>query len=288
FLIMAFSIYSREIKQDIIDGLIARIKSRKGLENLDNKLCVQKIGEFLKQDSRCLKRLSSAMDFRSISKSKEVKAVLKYVKAELRPIYGLFVEKDLRQINKILERGHLHKGDIDQILSMHVSSKERLSFYPEFYNKIFEITGKPTSIVDVASGLNPFAFRYMGLSKNIKYIAVELNQNDASIINKFFEIEGINGKALKSDITKEPMLFRADVAFAFKIFDLIDSKIVERIIKELDVKWIIASFSTKTISRRDMRFKRRSGFQKMLRRLGFKYTTIVFPNELVYCIKKIA
>ena len=76
------------------------------------------------------------------------------------------------------------------------------------------------------------------------------------------------------------------MAFAFKIFDIVDTKVTERIIKELDVKWIAASFSTKTVSRKDMRFKRRAGFQKMLRRLGLKYSTIEFPNEIVYLVRK--
>lgn len=280
---MQIKVYSRAISDDISSNIIRKIKSRKGLENADDSLVAKKIIDFLKKDSKALKKLSSAEYFREIAKSKEIDAVVKYARAELRPVYGLFVEENLSMIKSLLKDEASHVRDI---LLMHKSSKERINFYEEFYKKIFEVTGKPGSIIDIACGLNPISFEMMGLSKETKYMALELNQNDADAINEFFSRWHINGNAFRHDITKEPIKLSADIAFAFKIFDIVDNKVTERIIKELDVKWIAASFSTKTISRKDMRFKRRAGFQKMLRRLGLKYSTLEFENEIVYLIKK--
>ncbi|MBU0535688.1 MAG: hypothetical protein KKE20_01890 [Nanoarchaeota archaeon] len=280
---MIIKIYNKEIKQDIADELIKKIKARKGLENSDDKLIAAKMADFLKKDSKALDKLSKAEDYKKIVKSKEADALVKHVRAEMRPIYGLFIKESLADIKQLLME---EKAHIKEILGFHVSSSERMDFYKEFYQKIFEITGKPESIVDIACGLNPLSFEFMGLPKKTKYYAIELNQNDADAIDEFFRRWKIDGKAFQQDITKETIKFKADIAFTFKIFDIIDNKITERIIKELDVKWIAASFSTKTVSKKDMRFKRRSGFQKMLRRLGLGYKTITFPNEIVYLIKK--
>ena len=280
---MEIKVHDKALNKDVADNLIRLIKSRKGLENVDDSLCAEKIMEFLRKDRKALNKLSSAEDFRSVSRSKEVDSVVKYARSRLRPMYGLFLNKDTSKIKEMLKKGA--KG-IKDILFMHVSSGERMKFYEEFYKRIFEVTGKPESIIDIACGLNPMSFEMMDLPKTTKYIALELNQNDADNINQFFSIWKMNGEAFKHDITKEPIRYKADIAFAFKIFDIIDNKIVERIINEIDVKWIAASFSTKTVSRSNMRFKRRAGFQKMLRRIGLKYQTIEFENEIVYLIRK--
>ncbi|MCX6707505.1 MAG: hypothetical protein NT001_05195 [Candidatus Woesearchaeota archaeon] len=281
---MDIKVYNKALNKDVADNLIKLIKSRTGLENVDDSLCEKKITEFLKSNRKALQKLSSAENFKRISRSKEVDSVVKYARSRLRPMYGLFLNKDTSKIKEMLKKG---ENGINDVLFMHVSSGERMKFYEEFYKRMFEVTGKPESIIDIACGLNPMSFEMMNIPKKTRYIALELNQNDADNINQFFSIWKIDGEAFKHDITKEPIRYKADIAFAFKIFDIIDSKIVERIIDELDVKWIAASFSTKTVSRSNMRFKRRAGFQKMLRRLGLKYQTIDFENEIVYLIEKV-
>ena len=97
----------------------------------------------------------------------------------------------------------------------------------------------------------------------------------------------IKGKALASDITKKQIKQKADIAFALKIFDLIPNKAVEKIIKQLKVKYIIASFPTKTISKKRMTYIKRGGFQRMLERLKLQYKKLEYSNELVYVIAKI-
>jgi 16S rRNA (guanine(1405)-N(7))-methyltransferase len=280
---MDIKVYNKALKKDVADNLIKLIKSRTGLENVDDSLCAENIIEYLKKDRKALAKLSSAEDFKSVSRSRDVDDIVKYARSKLRPAYGLFLNTDTSKIKDLLKKG---EDKIKDILFMHVSSGERMQFYEKFYQRIFEVTGKPESIIDIACGLNPMSFEMMGLPRKTKYIALELNQNDADNINKFFSIWKIDGKAFKHDITKEPIKYSADIAFAFKIFDIIDNTVVERIVNELDVKWIAASFSTKTVSRSKMRFKRRAGFQKMLRRIGLKYQTIEFENEIVYIIRK--
>ena len=48
------------------------------------------------------------------------------------------------------------------VLGRHVSTAERAPFMEEAYAEMFRRTGTPRVLVDVACGLNPFAFPWMG------------------------------------------------------------------------------------------------------------------------------
>ena len=63
---------------------------------------------------------------------------------------------------------------LEQVLGFHSSTKERLRYYPRLYEQIFKITGKPQTILDLGSGINPFSFNYMNL-RNCHYYAYDLS-----------------------------------------------------------------------------------------------------------------
>jgi len=294
---MDIKIYNKTVDEDIITNLIKKIKEKKELANVDEILCYDYITKFLTINTKILKFLDQAEDFKKISKSKEVKEIIKGVRTDIRKVYGLFVTKDIDKANNILDKikEELETKKLSEtitthnkLLKVHTSTEERISIYPDFYRKIFEITGHPDSIFEIAAGFNPFSFPYIGLS-NVKYTATELNNDDVKLIKKYFKIAKIKGEAFKLDITKdekEVKKIKADIAIILKLFDITDTKINEKTIKDLKVHWVVVSFPTTTITKAQMRFKRRAGFQKMLRRLGLDYQTITFDNEIIYVIKK--
>ncbi|MEE9525514.1 MAG: hypothetical protein V3V78_02805 [Candidatus Woesearchaeota archaeon] len=276
-------VYNKTVKQTIILELIEKIKQKKELANVDNKLIEEHIQQQLKQNKKLL-QFFSEIDSLNI-KSKNVNNLIKIIRKELRLKYGVY-QIDSKKIKQLLNQLKKQKtlAMHKKILSLHLSSKERLPIYKNFYEDIFKITGIPDSILDIASGLNPISYPYLKTSP--KYIAIELNKKDAEIINKYFKIMKINGRALAFDITKKPIKQKADIAFAFKIFDLIPHKTVERIVKELKVKYIIATFPTKTISKKRMTYIKRGSLQRMLKRLKLTYKKLEYENELVYVIAK--
>lgn len=294
---MEIEIYNKTIDSSIVDNIIKKIKEKKELANVDEVLCYDKIKRFLTENTKILKFLSHAENYSGISRSKEVKTTVKAVRAEIRKVYGLFISKDIQKADKLLDRleKELKTKDLkdtldihNKLMDIHTSTEERIPFYDEFYKKIFAITGKPKSIFELAAGFNPFSFPYMGLN-DVKYTATELNHDDVKLIKKYFSIIGIEGDAFRLDITKEEKKIKdikTDIAFILKLFDITDTKINEQTIKDLKARWIVVSFPTKTVTKAQMRFKRRSGFQKMLRRLDLEYKTITFHNEILYIIRK--
>lgn len=237
-----------------MEEIIKDIKKKKSLENLDDKLVEQLIPKEIPENK----------------KSKKYKEIIKSRRNILNKVYGQFwLSNELK-------------------LEAHKSSKERLSFYERIYKKIFEITGKPKSILDLGAGLNPLSYKYLGCKP--KYTAIELAKKDCDKLNYYFKKENINGTAVQKDLTSELNFPKADVCFMFKLLESlgeqIDYKYSEKLIKSVDCKYLIISFSTTTINNQRMNYPRRGWLEQMLKRLNMKFDKITESNEIFYVIKK--
>ncbi len=241
--------------------LLERIKEKKPLDRLDDSIVLDRINKFLDKNKKLLKKI----DFKN-GRNANFKLVMKNVRDELNKRYGQFWS------NKISLEGHK-------------SSMERLNFYTDLYKKIFKITGKPGSILDISSGLNPLSISLMNF--NGKYICTEINSRDCDLLNEWFKKNKINGKAIQIDITKTFDFPKAELVFLFKVFDSVEEnghKLAENILKNLKCKYAIVSFATIAINGKKMNFPSRGWIERLLDRLNLKYNKIEFSNEIFYII----
>lgn len=102
------------------------------------------------------------------------------------------------------------------ILSQHASTKERIPTLESFYAQIFEITGTPDSILDLACGHHPIGFPFMHLPISTRYHAYDIIQPRINFINLFFESLGLLPLAENRDILVSPPKIHADVGFFLK------------------------------------------------------------------------
>jgi uncharacterized protein YlzI (FlbEa/FlbD family) len=159
------------------------------------------------------------------------------------------------------------------------------------------MTGKPKSIIDLGSGINPVSCAYY-LDKNekITYHAYEIDERDVDFLNQFFKIVAseVNGKAEILNLGKIEnikSLPSADICFMFKLVDVIEKnghKYSEEVIKVLieKVKFIVLSFPTITVSGKPMKFADRGWIERLLDRINLKYEKFVITNEIFYVISK--
>lgn len=271
-----------------LNEIIKRVKQKKTLSNLDEKLIRTEIDKILRLNKKTREKIKNS-EYKKIEKSKEVKQLIKDTRNELNKIYGIFQTKEntisRNEIENLIDdkTGQGHK----KILKKHLSSKERADFYQDFYKKIFDITGNPKSILDLAAGLNPFSIKFMNLEPEIFYYAIELNSWEVFNTQQYFDIMGINGTAIQQDLTKDFSFPKADLVFAFKIFDILEPKYVNKILKNLDCNWIVASFPKMTVKNKPMKFPKRMTFERTLKKCNLNnYEIIEFENEIVYLIKK--
>jgi len=214
-----------------------------------------------------LKRNNSMRKFLDKPKSKKYKKIVRAVRGMLHKITGAYFSK---------KRG----------LEKHASSRERMEFYNALYKKIFKITGKPKSILDLGCGLNPLSYGLMDV--NAKYYAYDLDEMNIDEVKQYFIKNKIEGKAEVANLLEEKTFEKTDIAFLFKLLDIIDfkgHKNAEELIRKLKSDWIVVSFSTLTLGRRRMSHPRRGWFEVMIERLRLSYTKFSEKNEVFYVIR---
>jgi len=281
-----------EDKKTKIEEFIKKVKDHKKYRSLSDDIIKKEIDNYLKRYAHDLY---------------DEKFALKKIRKELHRIYSSYQTKGKRKRDKLLieienliSKQALESQILEvtnNLLSITISTKERLDNYPIIYKKIFEITGKPRTILDLGAGLNPLSSPYMNLS-SLNYYAYDIDLEDIKFLNKYFKIIKINGKAAILDIRdleKISNLPSSDIVFMFKVYDLIipknrkQKKLGEDLINLLikKTKFIVVSFATKTLTRKSMNLPRRIGFELMLARNQLSFKTIKTPNEIFYVISGI-
>ncbi len=266
-----------------MDRLIKDIISKKELNNLDENFIKQKLELFFKENKKIKLKLENNSYH---EKSKEYKETIKSIRKELREIYGVFIQKNIDKRDNFLK-----ENKTKEILLMHKSSEERYLYYEEIYKRIFKITNKPKKILDLACGLNPISYEYLGCKP--KYYASDLSNKDMSFINYFFEKNKIKGKAFALDLIKdyeELKKYKVDVCFLFKAldsFETIKKNVSKDIIKAINAKFIIVSFTKTSLGgRKEISKNKRNWFINDLKKQGLSHEFFEIPNEWFVVVKK--
>ncbi|MEK6955792.1 MAG: hypothetical protein AABW52_03985 [Nanoarchaeota archaeon] len=253
--------------------LIKKIKEKKTLSNIDDSFVEKFIILILKQNSKL-----EAKYKKNLLKEKDREHIVKLVRNELNKRYGQFWEKTVDRDTK---------SELE--LELHSSTRERERIYPEVYEKIFEITGKPKKILDLGAGLNVLSYDLIG--KNVYYYVNELTEKDCEIISNYLKENKYKFEMIKGDVTNTDIkLQEADVCFLFKLLDSLDvkdHKTSEELIKRIKANYIVISFSNLSIrGAREMKYPQRGWIERMLERLNYKYTKIEYTEETFYVVEK--
>ena len=152
------------------------------------------------------------------------KASLKAVKRKLHNIVAPYLgEPDYNALTESLSDIKDTAVDSDEVrifcrtvLAQHASTDERLPYLESFYQTLFEATGTPRTLLDLACGLNPFAFPWMDLPISTQYYAYDIIQPRIAFINAFFSHIGLQPLAENRDILASPPTQHADLALFFK------------------------------------------------------------------------
>lgn len=277
----------------MIDSFVAEIKKKKNLNSLPDDFVQALVEEFFVKYPKMRGILESHP---KPLKSKDFKFMLKEVRKRLHEIYGVFVlgKRDLKPLKEHLKKvSNLDEEALEihiKILKSHKSSSERIDFYSDVYEKIFSVTGKPKTIIDLACGLNPLSFPWMGLKK-VKYFAYELTKEDCNFIQAYFDLMkpfGLEGKTFALDLMKVDKLPKVDVCFLFKALDSLEDlerNYSEKLLAKIPARFIVVSFPTMSIGGRNP-IRQRGWFFRMMRNLGLSAETFEFENEVFYVVKK--
>jgi 16S rRNA (guanine(1405)-N(7))-methyltransferase len=182
------------------------------------------------------------------------------------------------------------KAACTAILTSHASTRERITILEEFYPRLFSCTGQPSVILDLACGLNPFTFPWMGLPLSTRYYAYDINRPRVALINHYFSLQGLTPLASTEDILVNPPQVGADVAFFFKEAHRFEQR--QRgcnlaFWQALRVRYLLVSLPTSSLTgRHSLVDGHRKLVYSILTGQPWQVTEILFTNELVFCIDK--
>lgn len=281
--------------------IVGDILAKKELRNLDEELVMEKVKRVLATHKKINEKLKQRK-YSEFKRSKEYKELIKKVRAELREVYGVFILKGYGKLPGLLAKLKKNPSleNHNKILALHKSTKERLPYYALVYKKIFEISGKPKRIIDLACGLNPFSYPYIAhLGIKPEYVACDLADKDLEFIKKYFGIMGIKGKVKKINLIKGNLMDvekprevenKNTLVLLLKALDSLETiqrNISEKVLKSLKSRFVVVSFSTQSIGgRKTIKKERRIWFDRLIKRLGYEYMTFEIPGEIFYVLSK--
>ena len=289
-------IYRREISYEKKGFIIDSVRNKKDLVNLDTGFILEHLQKFLEQNTSVLDYIVDT-PLKDIPKSGKFKKLIKHIRGKARKVYGVFQTTAIAKRTALLEQylKTSKKKDLTVLLKTHRSTRERMGYHKKLYKKIFSITGKPDSLLDIGCGINPLTFSFMGLGKDITYIAAEFSQKDIDFLNIFFRKNKMKeSKAVKIDLLKDYAKLKkytADVCFVFKVLDsleVVKKNISYKILDAITSDFIIVSFPLKSIARKEMRLQRRNWLEKAASRLGFTIDYFSVGQELFYVLERIS
>jgi len=176
------------------------------------------------------------------------------------------------------------------ILHCHLSTRERLPIMERFYSEIFHVTGRPKRILDVACGLNPLAFPWMGLEVPLDYYAYDIHEPRIQFLNQYFALQGLPQFARLQDIALRFPDEPADIAFFLKEmprFERNYGNLGRPLLEALLVRHVVLSFPTvSSHGGRDLTERYRAFFYELIEEKPWSFTELLFEGELVFCVDK--
>ncbi len=225
--------------------------------------------------------------------------VLKAAKRKLHQVYGAYlsgatvprVEQLVGTLSPATPERELQAACL-KILGLHASSRERLDIMAEAYGKLWERTGPPSSVVDLACGLNPFALPWMGLPRQAGYYACDIDRRLVASINSFLGVLGRAESAECRDILVSPPTGSAtDVILLLKSAPCLEQQSkgsVLELLTALNGRHVVVSFPIETLGGRDVGMAQSYDalMDDLVERLEVNAKTLRFRSEVFYVLSK--
>ncbi len=180
----------------------------------------------------------------------------------------------------------------ERLLNYHASTRERLPHLEDFYQTIFKITGKPASIIDLACGMHPFGYPWMGLPELKEYHAYDLHEPRTRLLQAYFDHQPWRGTAHHQDILLNLPQEKAQVAFLFKETHRMEKREKDcdvRLWDALNVDWLVVTLPAISLHQsNDLREKHNALVDSILEKSNSQWVRhdTEVNNELIFCLNR--
>jgi 16S rRNA (guanine(1405)-N(7))-methyltransferase len=233
---------------------------------------------------------------RELAQRQSAKAAAKATKRRLHQVYGAFEEGvDREALYRQLEAAY-HSGSAVEIeaacregLAAHSSTRERLPVVDAFYDALWQVTGRPGTLLDVGCGLNPLALPWMGLAADARYHALDIDCRRIEFLNRFLALAGLAPLARCHDVLVEPAKEAADVALLLKTSPSLERQeagATPRLVEQIRASHVVVSFAVQSLGGREkgMAAHYQRQFEGWAEAGEWEVERLGFESELVFVI----
>jgi 16S rRNA (guanine(1405)-N(7))-methyltransferase len=175
-------------------------------------------------------------------------------------------------------------------LAAHASTRERLPILPDFYPRIFAVTGTPTSLLDLACGLNPLTLPWMALPPGFTYAVGDIYANQMDFLNRFFTHFHLSAHAELLDLTAALPTQPAELALILKTLpclEHLEKNIASRLLWDIPARWLAISYPATSLGGRGkgMRGNYTAHFAALTTTWPGRIEHLDFATELVFLLE---
>lgn len=182
----------------------------------------------------------------------------KAAREALHGITGAFMTPgEARQLAYDMHAWFCNKTDagLERMLSRHASTRERLpvSDLDALSDRLFAVTGRPRSVLDLACGINPL---YLG-ARGIPAVGVDISGAAVEAINRFHDVYHAPVRGICADLLCPGSVPRErfDIALMLKLLPLLERQregAATDAMRAVNAAWLIVSFPTRTLGGRNV------------------------------------
>jgi 16S rRNA (guanine(1405)-N(7))-methyltransferase len=222
---------------------------------------------------------------------------VKRTKRGLHEIYGAYLPGSAPNYRGMLRRLEQAAADGDErralesAMAVHASTRERLPHLDEFYGAIFERIDQPSSIRDLACGLNPLAVRWMPLAGEVTYHASDIDARQIEFLDAALTTLGVEHRTEVLDLMTAPLSDPVDLTLLLKTVPCMERQEANAgwsLIERVNSPTVVVTFPTKSLGQRSkgMFQTYTAAFEEHVRGRPWTYDRLEIPNELIYLVRK--
>jgi len=240
--------------------------------------------------------LVSKIASEELHKHKNRAKALKSTRTRLHQIAGAFIPAKLDyakwlSLLKDLPNNSTskHLNTLKQMMRLHASTSERLPFLETVYDDLFSLIPQPSSILDLACGLNPLSIPWMPISDTTEYHACDIVLPMLQFLGDYAKAFRPTTHIFEADILDLKTTQSYDLVMLLKTMPLLtqmDKTAPERLLDTLNFKNLIISYPLKSLGKLEKGMEKtyRAQFEALIANKPFDVQEYSLPNELFFIL----
>jgi 16S rRNA (guanine(1405)-N(7))-methyltransferase len=235
--------------------------------------------------------LVTAASILETPKTKKESEAVKRVKTILHQMVGAYLDTEMPFADWLVRLKQVEQAERGavcwEILQHHASTRERLLEIDEFFAAVFAGIPAPSSVVDLACGLNPLARPFMPLPAQTLYTACDVHCPIVAFVEAALKLMSFPVHASPCNLGSDAAIPSADVVLLLKAIpclERINKDIGRQLLSKIDAPLVVVTYPTTALggSRRGMTRFYEDRFRRIVPLGRYEVETRHFERELMF------